>query len=70
MFLNGCADFVGDFFWVEMQLGGQAGQVQMRPAVRLFQVENFPRQRPAGDQQNTARLRGERQAFFCQITVR
>ena len=42
-----------DLLGVEVQVGGQAGQVEVIPAIRGLEIENFPRQSAAGDQEDT-----------------
>ena len=46
-----------------MQLGGQALQVKMRPAVRGFQREDLMRQGAAGDQQDATGTGGRKAGF-------
>ena len=59
----------GDFFRVKVQIGGQAGQIQMGPAIGRLEVKDFTGQGTTGDQQNTALAGLKREALFGELLI-
>ena len=60
MFFNSLGNGIGYLLRIQMQVGGQAGQVKVVPVIGRLEIQDFARQCPAGNQQYPPVLVGVR----------